>query len=605
MIIFSVTAAADDAPAHAALPAYDSAFWHLLVHYRPYKGGYKSAVNEPAFFLSESGPGDPRAEYEAAKRIFLTEKNAAAINRFPLRYRFVCKSEGVEPDESLYSEDVARISVFAKNTKRSFLVFASDYKSKPESMFGHTFLCFDAGDSDCLALCVSYAADAGGAGRLEYFYKGVSGGFTGKYTSRPYFYKIKEYNYRDGRDLWEYGLNLNSDEVRTLLEHIYELQTSGQGGEPYYFFSENCSYAIIYLLALARPHSEILDTFPAWVVPLDTVKAARKSGFHGESFYRPSAQAKVEALAAPLSRKDFERGRKISRDVSEAKALIESAGPGAENKSRILDFALEYYNYREYPKLNTPDSNRKEEFEKGAIEIARYRSRTGIVSAPLPLRPEDPLRAHRPMRVQSGAGMEGKRSYALLSARLTYHAGDDPLYSFAPANELVGPELSLKLYDPGEKRDLSLESLTIARIASINRVSRLHAPVSWRISAALMRDRPFDNALGFSLSAESGLAAGSRDAVFYTLGGFRMKAGEHFYLPLTMSGGAVIRLCDAIHVYSETVYNLHYLQERHTLLAKGGATAGFGQGLAFSCELSRSLLYVKQNTFDLKAGFYF
>ena len=52
----------------------DSREWHLLVHYRRnlVSSGYRSQIDDPAFFLAPQGKTDPQAELEATLRAFFS-----------------------------------------------------------------------------------------------------------------------------------------------------------------------------------------------------------------------------------------------------------------------------------------------------------------------------------------------------------------------------------------------------------------------------------------------------------------------------------------------------------------------------------------------------
>jgi len=576
-----------------------SRMWHLLLHYKAVAGGYRSEIEDTGFFLSADGRSDPVAEYEASKSLFLTARDISAINRFPLRYRFVCESENVSPDESLFSEQTLRIEHLAKQVRTAYLVFAADYKSKPESMFGHTFLRLDTGEADYLSVSVGYAADAGDAGPVEFFVKGVGGGFKGRYALQPYFYKIRDYNYRDGRDLWEYRLNLDSAEIRRILEHIYELEN---GGEKYYFFSSNCSYALMYLLDLARPQSGILEADPPWVIPLETVKNADRCGFIESSSYRPSSSAVVEGWASRLSPRQIDAGVRISENPAGAAALADSGEFSVEERSQILDFAMEYMLCREYPRSATPQELRA--VDERAVAIARVRSRVPAVSLPVKPAGEDPLLSHRSLRAQLGGGYEYGRSYALISARIAYHDAEDPLFGFAPASELVAPSASMKVYDPAGKRKPSLEEITLVRIASVNRINRLQAPLSWRLSTGVWRDPPVDAGLGFALSGGAGIAFGSRDFVMYSLPGAALKIDDDLTIPLSFDTGFVFRINKSARI-SFGVLPAYYPREKVFICpATGGFLIPFGSSFALSADVSREMVR-EESSLSVKLSTYF
>ena len=127
------------------------------------------------------------------------------------------------------------------NTEKVTLVFAASYLNSPSSMFGHTFLRLDPPQDDeetdlLLANTISYAADAAEHdSELLFAYRGIFGGYPGITSIKPYYEMIRLYNDIEHRDLWEYTLNLDQQEVDTLLAHTWEIQDKNFD---YYFFDE-------------------------------------------------------------------------------------------------------------------------------------------------------------------------------------------------------------------------------------------------------------------------------------------------------------------------------------------------------------------------------
>ena len=82
--------------------------------------------------------------------------------------------------------------------------------------------------------------------------------FQGIFLHPPYYEKVTEYNNIDHRDIWEYDLNFSEHEVLRMVMHMWELKDIYSD---YYFFDENCSYDLLYLLEAARPSLELTDEF--------------------------------------------------------------------------------------------------------------------------------------------------------------------------------------------------------------------------------------------------------------------------------------------------------------------------------------------------------
>ena len=85
---------------------------------------------------------------------------------------------------------------------------------------------------------------------IEYVINGLFGLYDGQFAIFPYYFKVNEYNEAESRDMWEYRLSFNTEEIEWAYSHLWEL---GAASFPYYFFSDNCSYHILSILEIARP----------------------------------------------------------------------------------------------------------------------------------------------------------------------------------------------------------------------------------------------------------------------------------------------------------------------------------------------------------------
>jgi hypothetical protein len=100
-----------------------------------------------------------------------------------------------------------------------------------------------------------YAAITGDDPFLKLAFMGLTGLYTGSFSGIPYYIKIKEYNNAENRDIFEYDLNLEREDVEFLLRHLWEMQ---QARLHYLFLTRNCSYEILALLEAAKPEWELL-----------------------------------------------------------------------------------------------------------------------------------------------------------------------------------------------------------------------------------------------------------------------------------------------------------------------------------------------------------
>jgi hypothetical protein len=104
---------------------------------------------------------------------------------------------------------------------------------------------------------------------LDYPVRGIFGGYRGQFSTVPYYLKVQEYRDIENRDIWEYRLNFNEQQIRRLLMHAWEL---GHASFDYFFFKENCSYHLLSLLEYADPSLHLTERFRFWTVPADTVR---------------------------------------------------------------------------------------------------------------------------------------------------------------------------------------------------------------------------------------------------------------------------------------------------------------------------------------------
>jgi len=161
-------------------------------------------------------------------------------------------------------------------------------------MFGHTLIRIDSAEnSSLLSYAINYAATGDDINGLLFAFKGIFGFYRGYFSILPYYQKVKEYGDIDHRDMWEYRLDLTKDEVNLMMLHLWELQGIYSD---YFFFDENCSYTLLFLLDAARPELKLTDRFGLWVMPVDTIRVMTENSLIEEVVYRPSKSTKINTL---------------------------------------------------------------------------------------------------------------------------------------------------------------------------------------------------------------------------------------------------------------------------------------------------------------------
>jgi hypothetical protein len=231
--------AAAPAPADRLQRLASDPYWLSLGHYERGKlGGWRSYVDDDAFFLAEDGAWNPAAELTATLAGLyapssLGDRHPQCV--YPARTRWL--------REQLALDDLPAVSCAEFNEwyadiapHSSVLVFPAAYLNSPSSMFGHTLLRIDQVDIDTQGSpLLSYALNFGAFiegmdNSILYAWKGLMGGYPGLFSLLPYREKIGEYSRLENRDLWEYRLNLTPEVSpdRDSRRH----RTCGQGCRP-------------------------------------------------------------------------------------------------------------------------------------------------------------------------------------------------------------------------------------------------------------------------------------------------------------------------------------------------------------------------------------
>lgn len=360
------------------------------------------------------------------------------------------------------------------------LIFPTSHINSPASMYGHTLLTIEtASKSKLLAYAVNYSALTTGSTIAPiYIAKGLLGGYPGYFSILPYYAKLQEYSDVADRDIWEYPLNLDTEEIRRLVLHVYELEEIHAN---YFFFSENCSYGLLFLLEAARPSVRLTDRFHGWVIPLSTIRAVRESGLIDEAVYRPSKSTKVSFLSASLPAERREDAWEIAQGKREAASVLEGEFP-REEKIRVCDLASEYLQY-----LHTRGDLEKSLYVPRFLKTLETRSRLGEseewrYEIPAPVRPDD---GHRPNRLAITAGAVEEEPFQELRLRPAYHGLLDDDAGYKRGSQIIFGDVSLRYYS--RERRLRLEAIDLIDIVSIAPRSRFLRPMSWRVSTGFYR----------------------------------------------------------------------------------------------------------------------
>ncbi len=470
--------------------------WLALVHYQPtWYQTYKSSIDSDNFFLAPDGKTNPKHELEATLRLFQSNDTTKQC-LFPARYLFLKQHNFIQnnfvncPDYQSFQKDL--------NPNGITFIFTDAYMNNPASLFGHTLMRTDAPKekTQLMAYGMNYGAwvDEKTAGALYALY-GLTGGYYGGFTVKPYYSVINMYNNIENRDIWEYQLQLTPDEQAFYVAHLWEV---GQTQTRYYFFTKNCSYLLMEVLDAVRPSLKLAQSFPLQTVPLDTVKAvAGKEGLLQSENYRPSRQRRITYRYEQMSPTEKEALKDLlfHDDFSKTNAL------SAPQKAAVLDTAYEYVQYQWIKQDILLDDYRAKSFQ-----ILKERRKMTLLSTEEEIKGVSPLLSHDSMRIQGAFGTHQGKTYAEVKWRPAYHALTDSAIGLSPESEIQFLETVFRYYT--QKKRLYLQEITLLKISSFSPYSLLFKPLSYQIETGIKREKNFKTKtekLMYSLSGGSGL----------------------------------------------------------------------------------------------------
>ncbi len=460
-------------------------YWLTLGHYQKKWGKWVSLIDDPGFFFAANGKQDPQAELEATLEAFFLLPQP---DREPARCRFIARyhwlKESLDIDESrLPPAECTEYDAMLRQLQPQevILIYPAAYMNNPASMFGHTLLNIKSAEqSDLLSQSVNYAARTTVKNGLIFAIKGIFGFYPGYYEYYPYFARIQLYNDINQRDIWEYELNLNPDEVERLIWHIWELR---EIFSDYYFFDENCSYNLLYLLEAARPGMNLIDHFPIYAIPLDTVRAVKQSGVVKAINYRPSKATKIRHLQSLLT----ESQETLAYDIATLKLsphiLVNPELP-PDRLADIHDLATEYLQYRYMQQEITQDV-----YRKVFLNLLKQRSllpETRPASDTLPS-PAEPTQGHRSKRMSLGASLNDNRWGVTLQPRPVYHDLLDPESGYQHGSGIAFFDPYLE-YDWNDEK-LRLKQLDLITIIDLSPRDRFFRPRSWKVTVGFIEEK--------------------------------------------------------------------------------------------------------------------
>ena len=364
-------------------------------------------------------------------------------------------------------------------------------------MFGHTFLRINSSyNSKLLSYAINYAANADKKTEngVLFAIKGLFGGYYGKYNMLPYYEKLKQYRDTEQRDIWEYNLNLTKNEVIQMVRHIWELKDTYSN---YYFFDENCSYNMLWLLEIARPTITLREKFLYQVSPPETIFEIVNANLVKSRDFRPSKRKVLTEYEKYLDEEDILVAQQLSKNTNKLDNFIQNENFSLRKKQLILESATELSEY-----YYIQGKTKKESYLEISHNLSKKRASLGSGKKIKISQPTNPDQAHRQLSLSLGY-RHNKDDFITFGVRPTYHdiTNNDEGFLAGTQIEFLTPQF---LYNT-KTNNIKIDYLKLLTITSLAPQTKFFKPFSWSTSWQFDRDS-LNNELNFNGKISGGKA---------------------------------------------------------------------------------------------------
>ena len=489
--------------------------WLKLGHYQhSLFSGYTSEIISKDFFNAEDGMVNPQAELEATLASFFSDKKETAKQQNPQcqfisRYRWLDKQLKFDK-QRLPKKSCKRLNEWIKSIdpQQATLIFPAGTDDSPASMFGHTLFRFDkvgqTEKSRLFSYSINFAAETNESNGLIFAFKGIFGGYPGRFSIIPYYEKVTQYNDMEHRDIWEYQLNLTQEEIQRLLEHAWEI---GQNDFAYFFFLENCSYQLLSLLDVARPGHDLTGKFSVWAIPGDTVTAILEDEkILKKAVYRPSVRTRIRHQVSYLE--SDEQDMVLDLVFGQIKADDKSIQDLPVKRQALV--LITSYDYLQY--VFNRGAVKRDEVGGRSLALLRARNKLSVKQT-IPPVPTPSVRfeqGHGTSRFAVGggtiktAGVE--RNFSEIKFRPAYHSLLDFQDGYTRGAQINFGDITLR--HDAESDKTRLHEFMLIDIFSLASRDRFFKPMTWKVNTGFVRrpiDDHYEERLVYSLNGGAGL----------------------------------------------------------------------------------------------------
>lgn len=470
----------------------------------------KSEIDSHNFFISKDGKTDLKKELFETINSLKNGKNNV-LCRFPLRVKWL-KENIPSLEKDIVTYPCAQLDEYISSIDAKYvtMVFPTAHINSPASMYGHTFLRVSSNEeTPLISNAINFAAKTDDTNGFIFAYKGLFGEYEGRYSILPYYEKIKEYNNLEQRDIWEYDLDLTQEQIDRLVLHAFELKDSYSD---YFFFKENCSYNILWLLEVARNDLDLVSHFTFKTVPLDSIKILKSYNLVKDSRFRYSNMGKMKNILE----KKIENKEYLKAFINEDKPLNESLS--TDDKISYLDFKILYLQYQ-----RANNEYDKKEYLNKYLQLLKERSSYSKASSYDIKTPFNPLDSHDSAKVSF-----------FYDSTDSFELGLKPVYTdIYDISDGYLEGAYIDFFDLNIKKtkdeNIKLDKFTLLKIKSLAQQDMIFKPFSWGIDLGYEHFK--DQSDYLKIKPETGFTFGNEKNFIYTMVGSNLyyKNSEQLY----------------------------------------------------------------------------
>lgn len=204
------------------------------------------------------------------------------ICKFPARSLWIFNnvSNITEPDFD-NCPDLRSYIKSVPNDKIS-IIYASENLLSPSSFMGHTFIKLSNND-DSISHAASFFTKVDSINIPKIMVESLIIGKESYFVVSPYNENLKYYKDIEGRNVYEYTLNLTQEQKDLIKLHLWELKSTKID---YYFHDQNCASITLNIAAIGDPN--LMKHRRDWLSPLDLIQIIDQESLIESSTITPS-----------------------------------------------------------------------------------------------------------------------------------------------------------------------------------------------------------------------------------------------------------------------------------------------------------------------------